>query len=119
MKDRGIVVRLVAPRLRLDATGELTEALELGMILLPAPTRDPFAQRRVGQDNVVVRKRRGLIGDFVSSHLCEAIRQASSAAEVRVDGFIASWCSCLAQDDSVQGAVGLPSPESVNVCKHA
>ena len=95
MQDRGIAVRLVAPDLRLDAAGERAEGLQLWVILLPAPTIDPFSQRWIGQNDVVFRKGRGLVGDLVGAHLREAMRQVGSAAECGVRGFPASGCSYL------------------------
>jgi hypothetical protein len=87
VQDGWIAVRLVAPDLCLGAAGEGAEGLELWLIRLPAPTIDPLSQRWIGQHDIVFRKLRGLVGDLVSAHLREAMRQAGPAAECDVDGF--------------------------------
>jgi len=72
MQNRGIAVCLVSPQSRFDTSGERAEGLDLATILLPAPTREPLPQRWIGQDDVVLRKRMGLVGDLVGAHLREA-----------------------------------------------
>ena len=109
-KHRGIAVCLVAPGPRFDTAGEPAEGLKLALILLTAPPRDPLAQRWIGQDDVVLRKRRSLVGDLVGAHLREDIRELPRTAVAGDGGFRASGAGDLSQIDPFQAAGWTPLP---------
>ena len=110
VQNGGIAVCLVPPDLRLGTASERAEGFELVQILLPAPTRDPLAQGWVSQDDVVLRKRRDLVGYLVSAHLREAMRETGPAAVVWCRRFSAVWCSQLDFSDPSQAAGWTPLP---------
>ena len=87
VQDRGIAVCLFAPQLRFDTAGERAEILELAKVLFQAPALESLTERGIGQDDVVLRKRGGLVSDLVSAHLREAMRLAPSMAGGRADVF--------------------------------
>src|ERR1019366_8974348 len=117
MQNRGIAVCLVPPNLRLDATSERTEGLQLWMIPLSAPARDPLTESWIGQDDVVLRKGRWLVGDLVGAHLREAMRELPPAAVPAVRGFQHSG-ACACHNYPLQTAGWTPLPR-IRYCLQA
>jgi len=110
MQHRGIAVCLVAPGLRLGTSGERAEGLELRVVLLAASARDSLAQRPVGQEDVVLRQGGGLVGDLMSAHLREVMRQALPAARVWCGGSLGILVASQAHNDACRVAGWTPVP---------
>src|SRR5665647_51214 len=85
MQDRGIAVRLIAPCLRLDPSGQAAQGFQLGPILPIAPALNSFEQRRIGRDDVVSGQRRNLVGDLMGAHPIYR-RRVESAADPKRPG---------------------------------